>query len=197
MQSFTPPRALLLTIGITSLAGCSRKEEPKFAARERSAATTEPAAKEADSGSGDGGEHSISGEHWESIKVVNDSPLCVFSNYEERVNVSFPYQAKRQKLEAGKPLIFGVYAPECMNGLCYMPPSIQCWVEEPEKGVIKVESRFWTDHKKGSTCSDNCQPTSGDCRTSELKPGKYTVMYGEQTYTLRIPSVLQSPCLNK
>lgn len=203
MQSFTSSLALLLAL--TSLSGCSKKEEPKFAARERTPSAIsapEPTAINDGSAAGesaapsDGG-GSISGAFWETIKVVNGSPLCVFSSYEERAKVNFPHDAKRQKLEANKSVLFAVYAPDCMNELCYMPPSIQCWVEEPEAGVIKVESRFWADHKRGSSCSGDCQPTVGDCITSELKPGKYTVKYGDQTYTLRIPSVLQSPCLKQ
>lgn len=202
---YLPISVRMLLVAIAVLPGCSKREEsaPRKRATTSSeqAQTTQPlesdgAATDGTDASGDGGD-SISGKHWVPIKVINGSPLCVFESYQERSKVLFPQLAKKQKLAANKRVVFAVFAPDCMNGLCYMPPSIQCWVEEEGNNVIKVESRFWTDQKVGSTCTDNCVPTIAECVTSELKPGKYTVRYGEESYTLRIPSVMESPCLKK
>ena len=75
-------------------------------------------------------------------------------------------------------------------------PSLQCVVKR-DGNKLNVIARYIGYHKDGATCTENCAEVTAGCETPVLEAGKYTVQYGEEQYTLKIPSKLSSPCFKK
>lgn len=134
------------------------------------------------------------GPDWESVKLVDDVPLCVFADYAERGKAPFLKDVRKQTLHANSTLIFGAFAPGCPNEACDAIPTLQCWVTADEPNTLVVHSKLTLKHKRGTACTEDCRSVTAGCETKELKAGKYTVQYGARTFSVRLPSVTRSPC---
>jgi hypothetical protein len=133
---------------------------------------------------------------WDKVKLEDDVPLCVFADPDQRAEARFLKDVGKQTLRAKTKVTFGAFPPGCMNEACDAIPSLQCWVDDPGEGsdTLVVHSFLSFDHKPGSICTTDCRPVMAGCDTPVLAPGNYTVKYGRRTFTLRIPSVLRTPC---
>jgi len=127
--------------------------------------------------------------------VLEDKvPICVFASMADQEPVHFLADAnKKQTLAADSSIAIGAYSPWCVNEACDDIPSLQCRVER-DGNTLTVHSRYWGEHKEGSSCTENCRPVIAACPTPKLEAGKYTVKHGEKTFKLKIPSVLTDPC---
>lgn len=129
-----------------------------------------------------------------AVHLDNESPLCVFSDFEQHYNAKQIDQVERQKLRADKSVVIGTFAGWCVNEGCDDRPSMQCSVTLEGNQLI-VKSRYWGDRKDGATCTNvPCRPVNAGCETPPLPAGTYTIVHGERSYELTIPSVLRSPC---
>lgn len=135
-------------------------------------------------------------EGWTKLKLQDTLPLCVFENQLEREQAKFLDQVKPQKLKANQPVTFGAFGPYCINPECDDLPTLQCVVDR-EGDTLKVRARYIGYHKDGTSCSEDCREVIAGCDTPSLEPGKYTVQYGDNTYTLKIPSTLKEPCFKR
>jgi hypothetical protein len=139
---------------------------------------------------------------WDKVKLEDDVPLCVFADPDQRDEAHFLKDVRKQTLRAKTKVTFGAFAPGCMSEVCDAIPSLQCWIEDPGKSPegdegphsLVVHSHFSFEHKPGSVCTTNCRSVTAGCDTPVLEAGKYTVKYGHRTFTLRVPSVLRTPC---
>lgn len=131
---------------------------------------------------------------WSKLKLQDTLPLCVFADATAREQAPFLEQVKKQQLKANQSVVFGAFGPYCINEACDDLPSLQCVVDREGK-TLKVRARYIGYHKDGTTCSDDCRQVTAGCETPKLEPGRYKVQYGDETYTLKIPSVMRSPCL--
>ncbi len=128
------------------------------------------------------------------VSVAGKSPICLFASEAERQLAPISHtQAKKQTLRAGASIIIGAYPPWCIHESCDDRPSLQCWIDL-QGDTIVVNARYFGDHKDGTTCTENCREINAGCETPPLPAGKYTIQQGEQTWPLRIPSVLKDPC---
>ena len=132
---------------------------------------------------------------WSKQAVHDTLPLCVFSDVDQREAAQFVDQVKAQKLAANHSVVFGAFAPHCINEACDDLATLQCSVRR-EGQKLTVTARYWAYHKEGSSCTDQCREVTASCETPELEPGTYSVSYGAETYALQIPSRLRAPCLN-
>jgi hypothetical protein len=130
---------------------------------------------------------------WSKEVVTDGSQLCAFANELDWDKAGAVQDVGAQSLKANEPILFGAYAPHCVNFACDDKPSLQCWLEQDGK-TITVHSRYWAEHKDGATCSDNCLKVKANCKTEPLAPGTYTVKHGERSTKVRIPSTLKKPC---
>jgi len=136
-------------------------------------------------------------EGWTKLKLNEQTPLCVFANELERYDAKFIEQVKKKPdLKAGKPVTFGSYGPHCINKACDDLPSLQCVVKR-DGNTLNVIARYIAYHKDGATCTEDCAEVTAGCNTPELEAGKYTVQYGDQQYTLKIPSKPSEPCFKR
>jgi len=113
-----------------------------------------------------------------------------------RANLSHPEMVAgihEEYLRAGASVIFGAFPSWCVNEACDDRPSMQCWIEMQGKTIV-VNTRFFGDHKDGSTCTETCRPVTAGCETPPLEAGTYTIQQGEQSWQLKIPGVLRKPC---
>ncbi len=134
---------------------------------------------------------------WSSRRLRDSLPLCVFSDQEERNKAQFIKDVHKQVLRANAKVLFGVFGPNCLNEACDALPMLQCWVEQ-EGNTLTVSSRFFSFHNDdGSTCDKDCLEVDASCETPVLKPGKYTVRHGNNTYKLQLPSTLNDPCFSR
>ena len=132
---------------------------------------------------------------WSKVSLEDTLPLCVFSSYEERsATVAFP-KAKKQKLDANAPVVFGIFPPWCVNDACDDRTLLQCWTER-DGPTLTVHSRFASHRKDGAACAKDCLQVEAACETPPLEPGQYTVRHGDKSYSLKIPSVLKAPCFD-
>jgi hypothetical protein len=198
-------RAVVFTISLTAAVGCTRKiPEPEPvpvqpAALSSSTPAEPPSAPPPEAAKAKGPSEDFIGypkEGWSKLKLQDTLPLCVFENPIERENAKLVDQVKQQKLKANQPVTFGAFGPYCINPECDDLPTLQCVVDR-EGNTLKVRARYIGYHKDGATCSDGCREVTAGCDTPSLEPGKYTVQYGDNTYTLKIPSTLRDPCYKK
>jgi len=131
---------------------------------------------------------------WEKVKLDDQVPLCVFSDHDQRGNVSELKDVHKQVLRANARVVFGTFASGCHNEACDTPPNHQCWVDSEEPSTLVVHSSLSFEHKPGSVCTTDCHPVIAGCETPVLKAGTYTVKYGARVFTLRVPSVVRAPC---
>lgn len=131
---------------------------------------------------------------WEPRRLQDALPLCVFSSTAARLQAPLAGPVARQKLQANAKVVFGVFPPGCLNEACDAEPTLQCWVEE-SGNTLTVHSRFSSFQKQGASCRDDCMPVDSSCETSELKPGRYTVRYGDKRFSLKVPGVVEQPWL--
>jgi hypothetical protein len=130
---------------------------------------------------------------WSEIVLEDELPICVFPDYTARNAAPFIDQVKAQTLRAGSRLVFGAFAPACINPACDDAPTLQCWIDR-EGNTLVVHTRYFGYHKDGAKCTDDCKRVIAGCETSELAAGSYTVRHGQRAFKLRVPGVLRSPC---
>jgi hypothetical protein len=193
---------LTLTLTLTAALSCTRKipePEPVPAQPALSSSTPREREREPEPEPRRGPSEDFIGypkEGWTKLKLQDTVPLCVFENAVAREQAKFLDQVKPQKLKANQPVTFGAFGPYCINPECDDLPTLQCVVDR-EGSTLKVQARYIGYHKDGSKCSDGCREVLAGCDTPSLEPGKYTVEYGDQKYTLKIPSTLKDPCYKK
>jgi hypothetical protein len=130
----------------------------------------------------------------ESVKLEDVLPLCAFADWSERAKAPALRDVRKQTLLANTRLVFGTYASVCLNEACDALPTHQCWVDHAESNTLVVHSRLSYQHKRGTVCAKDCQPLAAGCETEVLEAGQYTIKYGARTFTLRVPSVMRTPC---
>jgi hypothetical protein len=134
---------------------------------------------------------------WDTVKLEDEAPLCVFADHTERGNALFLQDVREQTLGADSRVVFGTFAPGCLNEACDSAPTHQCWVENEKPSTLIVHSRLIFEHRRGTVCTKDCHPVMAGCETEVLKAGTYTVKYGERTFSLRVPSVMRDPCFKR
>jgi hypothetical protein len=140
--------------------------------------------------------HSTGATETYSVKLEDELPLCVFADYSERGKAPTLRDVRKQTLRANSRVVFGTYSPVCLNETCDAVPTQQCWVYSQNADTLVVHSRQTYEHKRGTVCTQDCQPVTAGCETEVLKAGTYTIKYGTRTYSLRVPSVVRAPCFN-
>jgi hypothetical protein len=136
------------------------------------------------------------GPDWDAVRLVDEIPLCVFSDHDERGNAPFLKDVHRQKLAAGAKVVFGTFAPGCVAEECDAIPTETCWVDSEGPRTLVVHSLLSFRHRHGSTCNTDCRPIVAGCESAALAAGKYTVKYGSRSFELRVPGVVSSPCFD-
>jgi hypothetical protein len=131
---------------------------------------------------------------WDKVKLEDAVPLCVFADHGERAKAPALQDVRKQTLRANSTLVFGTFSPMCLNELCDEIPTQQCWVDTEQPHILVVHSRLSFKHKRGTTCTKDCQSIIAGCETDALKAGKYTVKYGARTFSLLVPSIVRAPC---
>jgi hypothetical protein len=135
-------------------------------------------------------------EGWREVKQDNDLPLCVFSSASEREKYKTVAEVKRQILQADRPLVFGVFAPRCINAACEELGSLQCSVER-SGNVLRLKTHYDGLHKDGASCRDGCREATAGCESPVMEPGAYTVEYGGTEIALKLPSSQSMPCFKR
>lgn len=131
-----------------------------------------------------------------SHKVVLEDlvPICAFGEYRDFDSSKYPDEIVRGRLQAGKPVVFGAYPGWCVKDECDEGASLQCHVDR-EGQTLAVHTRYWGARKEGMSCAKtDCNPIVAACLTPPLEKGTYTVQYGDQTFTLRVPGKPPKPC---
>jgi hypothetical protein len=130
----------------------------------------------------------------DKVRVEDEVPLCVFADHGQRGDALFLKDVRKQTLRSNTRVVFGTFAPGCMSEACEAIPTLQCWVDKEEPNTLVVHSRFSYEHKRGTVCTKDCEPVVAGCETDVLKAGNYAVKYGARTFSLRVPSVVRTPC---
>lgn len=131
---------------------------------------------------------------WSAVTLENGVPLCLFASGQAHFDAKSIDQVGPQELRAGARVTIGAFAGWCVNETCDQRPSLQCSVDR-EGPTLVVRSKYWGYRKDGATCDDGpCRPVGAGCVTPELEAGDYTVVHGERSFEVRIPSVLDKPC---
>ena len=134
---------------------------------------------------------------WSKIAVDQEVPICVFPSYAAHFEAKFLKDVKKQSLRADNTLVVGAFGPWCVNEGCDDVPSLQCFAER-SGNTINVRTHYWGLRKDASSCEGKvCRPVSAGCETPKLEAGTYTIVHGDKSYKLKIPSTLRSPCFGK
>jgi hypothetical protein len=133
---------------------------------------------------------------WSEVSVQNTLPLCVFADEREREQIKAVAQVKKQVLRADRPVVFGVFAPGCINPDCEELAALQCSVER-SGNMLRLQTSYRGFHKDGTTCRDQCREATAGCASPVLEPGEYTLEYGGTQIPLKIPSALNMPCFRR
>ena len=128
------------------------------------------------------------------ISIQDAVPMCVFSSYKAFDSVASAAEVAAQQLAADEPLFFGFFPGWCVSERCDDAPSLQCAVDQ-EGDVLKVTARYWGDRIADPTCKPGpCRKIASACSVSSIAAGSYTIVYGNRTFELTIPSAPDDPC---
>jgi hypothetical protein len=134
---------------------------------------------------------------WSNVTIDQEVPICVFPSYAAHFEAKFLKDVKKQTLRADNTLVIGAFGPWCVNEGCDDIPSLQCFAER-SGNTINVRTHYWGLRKDNSSCKGVvCRPVSAGCETPKLEAGTYTIVHGDKSYKLKIPSTLRSPCFGK
>lgn len=121
-------------------------------------------------------------------------PVCHFSSWADWKETEFIEKVKPSaKLRAGHTINFGVFAPSCAAEACVRNAMLQCWADV-EGNVITLHSKYAAFEKPGVTCATECVSVTAQCNTPQLPKGEYTVVYGADTWKLRVPGEVRPAC---
>lgn len=192
-----PAAAAAFAIVTRGLWSCDSQNAKRATAPSPSASAAASSSQSTPSAVATGAAAPFDAPDWDAVRLVDEIPLCVFSDHEARGNALFSKDVHRQKLNAGAKVVFGTFAPDCMAEACDAIPTETCWVDSEGPDTVVVHSLLSFRHKHGATCTADCRPIIAGCETpSALAPGKYTVKYGSHTFSLRVPSVVNTPCFD-
>jgi len=127
------------------------------------------------------------------VEVLDGVPLCMFPNMQAWFEAKLLRDVGKQRLRPKNKVVIGAFGPWCVHESCDQVPSLECSVLR-EGDTLIVHSRYWGDHKDGSTCTTDCKSITAACNTPELEAGTYTVKHGETTFTFEVPGLLTDPC---
>lgn len=130
---------------------------------------------------------------FEEIRLENEAPICVFSNYAAWQGVSFATEVKPQKLTAESDIVIGAFAPGCIHESCDARPSLQALTERDGNEII-VKTTYTGDRKKESHCTEECRSITAAGVAMSLGKGTYSIRYGDKTFKFKVPSVVRHPC---
>jgi hypothetical protein len=130
---------------------------------------------------------------WSKVTVDDKVPICAVTSYDEQYKYKFAHEVKKQKFTPPAEVVFAAFGPWCVNEKCDDLPSLQCSVKR-EGDSLLVHTHYWGYHKDGTSCTETCRTVTAGCKTPALEAGVYTVVHGDQSYKLKIPSVLRAPC---
>ena len=195
--------SLLGWLALVWLAGCNREAEPTFSAPSASSAalgsqdaapSTPPvSAAESDASSSDA---DASTDSFREFARQDDVPVCLFTTWRDWEQTEFISQVKPASLRTDHAINFGVFAPGCAAPECVRDPTMQCWADV-EGSVITLHTRYSGWEKPGATCTSDCAPVSAQCNTPLMPKGEYTIVYADQKWKVRVPSVFKPGCLKR
>lgn len=186
---------MLCSLSLSAAVGCKSKipePEPQQPAAEK----PEPAAASKPQPNVAVAEPAKPKEGWSEVSVQNTLPLCVFADEREREQIKAVAQVKKQVLRADRPVVFGVFAPGCIQPECEELAVLRCSVER-SGNTLRLQTSYRGFHKDGTTCRDQCRDATAGCASPVLEPGEYTLEYGGTQIPLKIPSALNMPCFKR
>jgi hypothetical protein len=131
---------------------------------------------------------------WRQVSRKDDLPVCLFPNWLEWQKAEFMHQVKPSaSLRVGHAIHFGVYGPGCAAPECVRDPALQCWTEI-EGNVVTLHTRYSAFENPEATCTSDCLAVYAQCNTPQLGKGEYVVVYGDDKWKVRVPSVVRPAC---
>jgi hypothetical protein len=186
---------VLCSLCVTAAVGCKRKipEPAAPVAVEAPAAPAVPAAPVAPAAAPDPAKLQ---EGWVVDTMQNKLALCAFSDEGERVKAKAVEQVPKQVFRAEKSIVFGTFAPRCLNPSCDELSSLQCSVER-SGNTLRLQTRYTGLHKDGAVCRDGCREATARCESPVLEAGDYKIEYSGAEISLKIPTAMNNPCFKK
>ena len=130
---------------------------------------------------------------WHEVTEKNSVPVCAFASTNEQQRAKTLAQVGKQVLQADRRVVFGTFAPHCINPACVELSTLECSVER-SGNILRLQTRYVGLHKDAATCQQDCREATAGCESPQLEAGLYTLEYKGQEVPLKIPSALNKPC---
>jgi hypothetical protein len=201
---------LLLLLGLALAGACEKPpaaqlpspapahESPASPARAEPALTQVRPVERAD----DVGQPSAQGApRWEAREERDRGLLCLAAG---KPNATLPVKqrlygsAKWIALEPGRPVHVALDAAACMSASCNRNAKHVCTVEQDAQAPSQLRVRSHATYELGlnMSCTENCKPLTAACALPKLPAGSYELVYGEQRLPFKLPSSVQSACVD-
>ena len=80
-----------------------------------------------------------------------------------------------------------VTMPVCLSSSCSENPQASCEVSVDGTSITLTSSASYLDTSTaGGACTDDCGQLQATCAIPALEPGEYTVVHGEESFTLQV-----------
>ncbi|MCR9165352.1 MAG: hypothetical protein ACE37F_24100 [Nannocystaceae bacterium] len=87
-------------------------------------------------------------------------------------------------------LVFTVVLDECISACAQTETSCEAQLQGRE--IVVHSQGTWSD--SGDPCIAVCGTLEAECVLHDVPPGQYTVTHGEDTWTLALPSQVETAC---
>lgn len=103
-----------------------------------------------------------------------------------------------QTFEEGAPVYVTVRFAECLSDSCTSARSASCTVLlEGNQLIVDAEGSYIDESSAGTSCTTACNTLDAECRTpGPLPAGEYTVVYGDASMPLTVPSLTGLYCFS-
>ena len=125
--------------------------------------------------------------------VSNDAgTLCMFAD-EPLIPGLAAEDTNPQAIEAGRPLVVTVALDECLSASCDIARQAHCSVDLVGSPLV-VRSELVDEMGDGGSWTRDCGRLVASCQGAPLAAGAYTVLFGDASYPLAVPSTLPASC---
>lgn len=102
-----------------------------------------------------------------------------------------------QSFVAGSPITVRVELNACLSSSCDINREMSCAVNASGNDIGVTSIATWTDTSASSNgCTDDCGILATTCTIEGLAAGTYTVVFGNKTIELTVPSeTTEQPCV--
>ena len=125
----------------------------------------------------------------DTVTLVDEGALCLFAGEPSAIAMvtGSITDGAQQDYVVGEPILFQVRVSDCLSSSCDVDRVASCGVAHDGQ-VLTVSSHLSYQKLDSPHCTMDCGALSATCASEPLVAGSYTVLHGEQSFSVDVPS---------